>query len=78
MAPHQNPEPEQTEVVNMLRDAPGSDVMTISQTLQFDRAWLPDVMGVTSCAACGELAASDHVRGLGDKQACMPCSACER
>jgi formylmethanofuran dehydrogenase subunit E len=62
----------------MLWDAPGSDVMTISQTLLFDRAWLPGVMGPAPCAACGELAAGDHVRGLRDKRVCMPCSAYER
>lgn len=76
--PDQIPEAEQLELVNLVWDAPESDVMTIGEVFQFDREWLPEVMGFVSCAACGELTARAYVRVVGDKHVCIPCSCYER
>lgn len=76
--PDQIPEAEQLELVNLVWDAPESDVMAIGKIFQFDRDWLPEVMGFTPCAACGELTARAYVRVVGDKHVCIPCSGYER
>lgn len=78
MEPDQIPEAEQLELVNLVWDAPESDVMAIGEVFQFDRDWLPEVMGFTPCAACGELTARAYVRVVGDKHVCIPCSGYER
>lgn len=76
--PDQIPEAEQLELVNLVWDAPESDVMTIDEVFQFEREWLPEVMGFTPCAACGELTARAYVRVVGEKHVCIPCSGYER
>lgn len=76
--PDQIPEAEQLELVNLVWDAPEADVMTLGEVFQFDREWLPEVMGFTPCAACGELTARAYVRVVGDKHVCIPCSGYER
>ena len=76
--PDQIPETEQMELVSLVWDAPESDVMTIGKIFQFDREWLPEVMGFAPCAACGELTARAYVRVVGDKHVCIPCSGYDR
>jgi len=72
------PEAEQMELVDLVWNAPESDVMTIGEVFQFEREWLPEVMGFTPCAACGELTARAYVRVVGLKHVCIPCSGYER
>ncbi|ODU14334.1 MAG: hypothetical protein BGP20_14900 [Thiobacillus sp. 63-78] len=76
--PDQIPEAEQMELVNLVWDAPEADVMTIGEVFQFDREWLPEVMGFVPCAACNELTARAYVRVVGEKHVCIPCSGYER
>lgn len=76
--PDQIPEPEQLELVNLIWEAPESDVLTLGEIFQLDCDWLPEVMGFVPCAACGELAARAYLRVLGDKHVCIPCSGYER
>lgn len=76
--PDQIPEAEQMELVDMVWGAPESDVLTIGEVFQFDREWLPEIMGFTPCAACGELTARAYVRVVGNKYVCIPCSGYER
>ncbi len=76
--PDDIPEAEQLELVNLVWDAPESDVLTIEAMFQFERDWLPEVMGFVPCGACGELTARAYLRVLGEKHVCIPCSGYER
>jgi formylmethanofuran dehydrogenase subunit E len=72
------PEPEQMELVNLIWDAPEAEVLSLGEAFQFERDWLPEVMGFVPCAACGELTARAYRRVLGEKHLCIPCSGYER
>ena len=76
--PDDIPLEEQEELVNLVWDAPESDVLTIGEVKQYEGDWFPEIMGFTPCAACGELTAKAYLRVLGDKQVCIPCSGYER
>jgi formylmethanofuran dehydrogenase subunit E len=76
--PDDIPEAEQLELVDLVWNAPEGDILTHDGVFAFDRDWLPEVMGFTPCAACGELTARAYVRVLGEKQVCIPCSGYER
>jgi formylmethanofuran dehydrogenase subunit E len=76
--PDQIPEAEQMELVDMVWNAPESDVLSIGEVFQLEREWFPEVMGFVPCAACHELAARAYLRVVGDKQVCIPCSGYER
>jgi len=76
--PDEIPESEQMELVNLIWDAPEADILTIGEPFQFERDWLPEVMGFVPCAACHELTARAYLRVLGDKHVCIPCSGYER
>lgn len=68
------PEAEQMELVDLVWNAPESDVLTFGETFQFQRDWLPEIMGFVTCAACHELTARAYLRAVGDKHVCIPCS----
>ena len=72
------PEAEQLEVVDMIWNAPESDVLSLGQVFQFERDWLPEIMGFVPCAACHELTARAYLRVVGEKHVCIPCSGYER
>jgi formylmethanofuran dehydrogenase subunit E len=76
--PDDIPEAEQMELVNLVWEAPESDVLVIGEIFQFDRDWLPEIMGFVPCAACGELTARAYLRAVGEKLVCIPCSGYER
>lgn len=76
--PDQIPEAEQWELVNLVWEAPESDVLTLGERFQVERDWLPEVMGFVPCAACGELTARAYLRVVGEKHVCIPCSGYER
>jgi formylmethanofuran dehydrogenase subunit E len=76
--PDDIPEAEQMELVDLMWNAPESDVLGIGEIFQFERDWLPEIMGFVPCAACHELTARAYVRVLGDKHVCIPCSGYER
>ncbi|MGA7181275.1 MAG: FmdE family protein [Thiobacillaceae bacterium] len=78
MEPDEIPEAEQMELVDLVWNAPESDVLTIGQVFQFEREWFPEIMGFVPCAACHELTARAYLRVVGDKQVCIPCSGYER
>jgi formylmethanofuran dehydrogenase subunit E len=78
LEPDDIPEAERLELVGLMRNAPESDVLGIGAVFQFQRDWLPEVMGFTPRAACHELTARAYVRVVGDKQVCIPCSGYER
>jgi len=76
--PDQIPEAEQMELVDLVWNAPESDVLIIEEIFQFKREWFPEVMGFVPCTACHELTARAYLRVLGDKHVCIPCSGYER
>ncbi|MBI4763332.1 MAG: formylmethanofuran dehydrogenase [Deltaproteobacteria bacterium] len=76
--PDDIPLEEQEELVNLVWDAPESDVLTIGEVKSYEGDWFPEIMGFTPCAACGELTAKAYLRVVGEKQVCIPCSGYER
>ncbi|CAG0947991.1 formylmethanofuran dehydrogenase subunit E [Anaerolineae bacterium] len=78
IAPDEIPEADQMELVNLVWNAPESDVLTVGQVFTYSYNWLPEVMGFTKCESCGELAAHAYVRLVGDKRLCIPCSGYDR
>jgi formylmethanofuran dehydrogenase subunit E len=72
------PEAEALELVDLVWNAPETDVLTLGEIFQFDRDWFPEVMGFVPCNACGELTAKAYLRVVGDKHVCIPCSGYER
>ena len=76
--PDDIPEAEQLELVDLMWNAPESDVLTTDKIFQFDRDWMPEIMGFVPCTACHELTARAYLRVVGDKHACIPCSGYER
>ena len=76
--PDDIPESEQMELVDLVWNAPESDVLTIDNVFQFDRDWIPEIMGFVPCAACRELTARAYLRVVGDKHVCIPCSGYDR
>ena len=78
MEPDEIPEAEQMELVDLVWNAPESDVLAIGEVFQFEREWFPEIMGFVPCAACHELTARAYLRVVGDKLVCIPCSGYER
>ncbi len=76
--PDDIPLEEQEELVNLVWDAPESDVLTIGEVKQYEGDWFPEIMGFTPCAVCGELTAKAYLRVLGEKHVCIPCSGYDR
>jgi len=76
--PDDIPDAEQMELVNLVWDAPESDVLVIETEFKFAREWLPETMGFVPCAACQELTARAYLRVVGNKHVCIPCSGYDR
>jgi formylmethanofuran dehydrogenase subunit E len=78
ISPDEIPEADQMELVNLVWNAPESDVLTVGQVFTYSFNWLPEVMGFGKCESCGELMAHAYVRIVGDKRLCIPCSGYDR
>lgn len=76
--PDDIPEAEQLELVDLVWNAPEAEILTLGEPFQFDRDWLPEIMGFVPCAACGELTAKAYLRVVGEKHVCIPCSGYDR
>ena len=76
--PDEIPEADQMELVNLVWNAPEADILTVGEVFEYDKNWLPEVMGFTKCDACGELVAHAYVRTVGDRKLCIPCSGYDR
>jgi formylmethanofuran dehydrogenase subunit E len=76
--PDEIPIEEQMELVNLVWDAPESDVLTVGEIVTCKCEWFPEVMGFKPCDACGELTAQAYLRVAGDKHVCIPCSGYDR
>ena len=76
--PDDIPLEEQMELVNLVWDAPESDVLTVGEIVTHNGQWFPEIMGFTPCEGCGELTAHAYLRVVGNKHVCIPCSGYER
>lgn len=76
--PDDIPEEEQMEMVDLVWNAPESDVLTIGEPFKYPGSWYPEVMGFVPCAQCGELVAKAYLRAVGEKLVCIPCSGYDR
>lgn len=76
--PDEIPEADQQALVDLVWNAPESDVMTIGEVATHEQNWLPEVMGFTPCESCGELVAFAYVRLAGKRKLCIPCSGYDR
>jgi formylmethanofuran dehydrogenase subunit E len=76
--PDEIPDADQMELVNLVWNAPEADILTVGEVFEYDKNWLPEVMGFTKCDACGELVAHAYVRTVGDRKVCIPCSGYDR
>ena len=78
ISPDEIPEADQMELVNLVWNAPESDVLAAGDVHAYPHNWLPEVMGFTKCESCGELTAHAYVRLVGDRKMCIPCSGYDR
>ena len=76
--PDEIPDADQMELVNLVWNAPEADILTVGEVFEYDKNWLPEVMGFTKCDACGELVAHSYVRTVSDRKVCIPCSGYDR
>jgi formylmethanofuran dehydrogenase subunit E len=72
--PPQIPEQEAWEMIDILWNAPESDVLTIGEVQPHPFKDYGEIMGLHPCAMCGELTAVAYLRVVGDKHVCIPCS----
>lgn len=72
--PTQIPQEEAWEMVNILWEAPESEVLTVGEVEPFPYENFGEVMGLIPCASCGEMVSKKYLRVVGDKHMCIPCS----
>jgi formylmethanofuran dehydrogenase subunit E len=76
--PDEIPEADQMELVELVWNAPEADILTVGPVFEYDKNWLPEVMGFSKCESCGELVAHAYVRVVGERKVCIPCSGYDR
>lgn len=76
--PDEIPEADQLELVELVWNAPETDVLTIGDVHPHPHNWLPEVMGFLPCQQCGEMVALAYLRVDGDLKVCIPCSGYDR
>lgn len=77
--PTEIPEEEAWEMVNIVWDAPQTEVLEVG-TVE-DYSWGDDfgeIMGLIPCSSCGELVARAYLRVVGEAHMCIPCSGYEQ
>ncbi len=77
--PTQIPAKEAWAMVDIIWDAPETEVLTIDPVRDYE--WGDDfgeIMGLVPCNQCGELVAKAYLRVVGDAHMCIPCSGYER
>jgi formylmethanofuran dehydrogenase subunit E len=78
ISPDEIPEADQMALVEMVWNAPESEVLTIGKVYDYPKNWVPEVMGFKKCDSCGELVAHAYLRAVGTKLVCIPCSGYDR
>jgi hypothetical protein len=78
ISPDEISEEDQMELVDLVWNAPESDILAVGPVFDYPYNWLPEVMGFAKCEQCGELVAHAYRRVVGDKILCIPCSGYDR
>jgi formylmethanofuran dehydrogenase subunit E len=73
--PDEIPESEQMELVDLVWEAQEPLIMSIGEMFQFDRDWMPEIMGFEPCTACHELTARAYLRLVGASMCVSPARA---
>lgn len=71
------PDEEAWDMVNIIWKAPEKDVLTIGEVKPHAFEDYGEIMGLRSCAECGELTSIAYLRVVGDRHVCIPCSGYE-
>jgi formylmethanofuran dehydrogenase subunit E len=77
--PTQIPTEEAWEMVNILWEAPESEVLDVGQVAPY--AWGEDfgeILGLEPCDQCGEMVSKVYLRVVGKSHMCIPCSGYDR
>ncbi|MDA8402717.1 MAG: FmdE family protein [Desulfobacteraceae bacterium] len=75
--PDQIPPEEAWEMVNILWDAPESEVLSIGEVEPYPYEDFGEIMGLKPCGICGEMTSVAYLRVVGEKHMCIPCSGYE-
>jgi formylmethanofuran dehydrogenase subunit E len=78
IAPDQIPPEEAWEMVDMLWDAPESEVLSVNEVKPYPYEDFGEIMGLKACTSCGEMTSVAYLRLVGDKPMCIPCSGYEK
>lgn len=78
VSPDEIPEADQMALVDLVWNAPETDILTVGTVIDYPYNWLPEVMGFRKCDACGELVAHAYLRAVGNQLMCIPCSGYDR
>ncbi len=72
--PTQIPQEEAYELVNILWDAPETEVLSVGEVKPHPFEDYGELMGMKPCSNCGELTSVAYLRVVGDKHMCIPCA----
>lgn len=75
--PTEIPQEEAWEMVNILWEAPESEVLEVANIESYPYEDFGEVMGLLSCDSCGEMVSKKYLRVVGDRHMCIPCSGYE-
>lgn len=78
VSPDEIPEADQMALVDLVWNAPETDILTVGTVIDYPYNWLPEVMGFRKCDSCGELVAHAYLRAVGNQLMCIPCSGYDR
>ncbi len=78
ISPDEIPEADQMALLDLVWNAPESDILTVGAVVDYPYNWLPEVMGFRKCDSCGELVAHAYLRAVGNQLMCIPCSGYDR
>jgi formylmethanofuran dehydrogenase subunit E len=73
--PTEIPPEEAWEMVDILWEAPESEVLGIGEVTHYD--WGDDfgeILGIQACSNCGEMVSKVYLRSVGKELMCIPCS----
>ena len=77
ISPTQIPDEEAWAMVDIVWDAPESEVLTVGEVVDHPFMDYGEVMGLKPCAECGELVSVKYLRVVGERHVCTPCSGYE-
>jgi len=75
--PHEIPEEEAWEVVNIVLEAKVEDILDVGPVEDTDFVPPEEILGAQACEICGEWVSLPYLRILGDKKVCIDCAGYE-